>query len=453
MKRFRRVCPVLLCASLFVLPLFAAPDESSTTTPRQPTYRNRGIAKPGSAAASADRVVAPAAVAEAPAALEIRQSAPSRLANAGCQICMQGASVLWSGNSGDFQLNQLVNNRSSGTSGTLRLSMQLTSTVPVFGSLITSFQQSAYDVLGPLAAGSEFTGIDSGTVAFYNSSIPAGSYYEIMLSEEQSGAVWTYTDFILFRQQVLCSGTGCRTVSVGTNATLLVPIVLDVHGIGGTHYTTSLTVTNLTGNSVPVVLVYKASLGTGSGLVPLTIANGQQLIVPDIIDYLRQYGLGIPADGSSQAGALYVVPPSGTDTTTFIAGARTSTPGASGGSFGLYYPGLTLSQATGGTAYVTGLQQNDAQRSNLAVVNWGDLGDSITLSITYFDGNGNQLGAPTSVTLAPNQWLQYNTPLQPLGATSGYAVIQETIGSSSFVAYGVLNDAVTSDGSYIPMSF
>lgn len=453
MKRFQRVSLVLVCASLFAPSLFAAPDESPTTTPRQPTYRNRGIARPGSAAASADRVVAPAAVAEAPAALEIHQSAPSRLANAGCQICMQGANASWSGNSGGFSLGALVNQRSSGTSGTLRLSMQLTSTLPIFGNQITSFQQSAYYVPGALAAGSEFTDIDSGTIQFYNSSIPAGSYYEIMLSEEQAGAAWTYTDFIAFQQQVLCSGNSCRTVSVGSNATLLVPIVLDVHGVGATHYTTSLTLTNLTGGSVQVVLDYRASLGTGSGLVPLTMGNGQQLIVPDIIAYLRQQGLNIPADGSSQAGALYVVPPSGTEPSTFIAGARTSTPGPSGGSFGVSYPGLTLYQASYATAYVVGLQQNATQRSNLAVVNWGDQGDSITLSITYIDGNGSPLGAPTSVTLAPNQWLQFNTPLQASGATSGYAIIQETSGNSGFVAYGVLNDAVTSDGSYLPMNF
>jgi hypothetical protein len=397
--------------------------------------------------------VAPAAVAEAPAAPEVHQSAPSRLANAGCEICMQGAGVSWTGNSGRFQLSQLVNNRLSGTSGALRLSVRLTSTVPVFGNQITSFQQSAYIAPGSLTAGSEFADIDSGTIQFYNSSIPAGSYYEIMLSEEQTGSSWTYTDFIVFQQQVLCSGSSCQAVSVGSNATLLVPIVLDIHGAGSTHYTTSLTLTNLTGGSVPVVLNYRASLGAGSGLVPLTMGNGQQLIVPDIIAYLRQQGLNIPTDGSAQAGTLYVVPPSGTEPSTFIAGARTSTPGPSGGSFGVFYPALTLYQASYTTAYVVGLQQNATQRSNLAVVNWGDQGDSITLSVNYIDGNGSPLGAPTSVTLAPNQWLQFNTPLQALGATSGYAVIQETSGNSGFVAYGILNDAVTSDGSYLPMTF
>jgi hypothetical protein len=104
-------------------------------------------------------------------------------------------------------------------------------------------------------------------------------------------------------------------------------------------------------------------------------------------------------------------------------------------------------------AYINGLQQNLAQRSNVAVVNRGDASDAITLDVTYFDGTGAALGTPTTVTLAPDQWMQFGQPLAALGATSGFAMIQKTSGNSRFVAYGVLNDAVTSDGSYIPMSF
>ena len=73
--------------------------------------------------------------------------------------------------------------------------------------------------------------------------------------------------------------------------------------------------------------------------------------------------------------------------------------------------------------------------------------------MSFFDGTGAALGAPTEVVLAPGQWTQFSQPLQVLGATSGYAKIKKASGGSRFVAYGVLNDAVTSDGSYIPMSF
>jgi uncharacterized repeat protein (TIGR03803 family) len=234
----------------------------------------------------------------------------------------------------------------------------------------------------------------------------------------------------------------------------LVPIVLDVYGLGGSHYTTELTLANLTASSLPVALVYTASLGSGSGQAMLTLAPGEQRIVPDAIGFLRSQGLAIPNDGSSVGGSLLALPVSGTPPSVFAVGARTFTSASSGGgTFGLYYPGLTLGESATSRAYVNGLQQNSAQRSNVAVVNRGDASDSITLNVTYFDGTGAALGTPTSVTLVPGQWTQFNQPLAALGATSGFALIQKTSGNSTFVTYGVLNDAVTSDGSYIPMSF
>ncbi len=54
--------------------------------------------------------------------------------------------------------------------------------------------------------------------------------------------------------------------------------------------------------------------------------------------------------------------------------------------------------------------------------------------------------------LAAGERLQFNRPLEALGQTSGYVRIERMSGSSKFVAYGVLNDAVTSDGSYVPFS-
>jgi len=234
----------------------------------------------------------------------------------------------------------------------------------------------------------------------------------------------------------------------------LVPIVLDVYGLGGTHYTTELTLANLTSSPLPLTFVYEASLGSGSGQATLTLAPGEQQIVPDAIGFLRLQGLAIPNDGSSVGGSLLAVPPSGTAPSSFAVGARTFTPASSGGgTFGLYYPGLTLGESATSVAYINGLQQNAAQRSNVAVVNYGDASDAITLNVSYFDGTGSALGTPTPVTLSPGQWAQFNQPLLALGATWGYAKIEKTSGNSAFAAYGVLNDAVTSDGSYIPMSF
>ena len=232
-----------------------------------------------------------------------------------------------------------------------------------------------------------------------------------------------------------------------------VPIVLDARGVGGSHYTTELTLWNQLGNPLTVTLAYTASLGPASGQAALTLNPGEQRILPDVISFLRAQGLAIPDDGSSVGGSLLAQVPSDTPPSSFTVGARTFTPAAAGGTFGLFYSGLKLGECATSAVYVNGLQQNAAQRSNLAVVNRGDAADSITLEVSYFDATGATLGAASTVTLAPGQWTQFNQPLAAFGAASGYARIVKKAGASRFVAYGVLNDAVTSDGSYIPMSF
>ncbi len=60
---------------------------------------------------------------------------------------------------------------------------------------------------------------------------------------------------------------------------------------------------------------------------------------------------------------------------------------------------------------------------------------------------------PINRTLGPGEWFQFARPLAPFGATSGYAKVERISGASRFAAYGVLNDNVTSDGSYVAMSF
>ncbi len=62
-------------------------------------------------------------------------------------------------------------------------------------------------------------------------------------------------------------------------------------------------------------------------------------------------------------------------------------------------------------------------------------------------------GAPLTVTLQPGEWHQWSKVLEVTGAlqttSSAYAVITRTSGDDTFFAYGVLNDNVTSDGSFI----
>jgi hypothetical protein len=234
-----------------------------------------------------------------------------------------------------------------------------------------------------------------------------------------------------------------------TGANRLVPIVLRAAG-----YQSELTLTNLTSGPLALNLVYTGSpqlSPSGSGTVPLTLAPGEQRIETDAMGFLASLGLAIPATGNV-GGALLVTAPGGTPASSLAVGARTFTVAAGGGTFGLFYPGLTLGESATASAYIDGLQQNAVQRSNLAVVNRGDAGDTITLKITYYGPDGTALPSPDMATLAPGEWKQFNGPLASRGATAGTAKIERLSGSSVWAVYGVLNDQHNSDGSYIPMS-
>ena len=234
----------------------------------------------------------------------------------------------------------------------------------------------------------------------------------------------------------------------------LVPVVLDVKGRGVNRYVTELTVANLGASPLTLSAVYTATaaFGGGSGSVPLTLSAGEQRVIPDAMAFLRTGGLAIPADGSNVAGSLLLRAPAGTSPDTLAAGARVSTRSSAGnGSFGVFYPGLTIGSAANGTAFIHGLQQNAAMRSNVAVVNYGDSG-AVTLRITYLGASGQTLASPDEVTLAAGEWRQINEPLSSRGAAAGSAKVERVSGTSRFLTYGVLNDAATSDGSYLPMT-
>ncbi len=234
----------------------------------------------------------------------------------------------------------------------------------------------------------------------------------------------------------------------------MIPVVLDVKGLGTSRYATEVTLANLGSAPLALTLGYSATaqFGGGSGSVPLTLAAGEQRVLPDAISFLRAGGLAIPGGGANVAGSLLVKAPAGTAPGVLVAGARTFTGSTlRPGTFGVYYPGLTLAESANGTAWVHGLQQNSAMRSNVAFVNVGDAG-TVTLRVTFFGESGQTLANPEEWNLGSGEWKQLGLPLDARGASAGSAKVERIAGSSRFIAYGVLNDAATSDGSYLPMA-
>jgi len=162
----------------------------------------------------------PQLVPEAPGRLE--PTAPSAGVSAGrtplgqpqCAICLGGAaSVQWSASSGSFHVDSVSNYRSSGFSGSLDLKMVVTAAQPTWGQTITSRDLSASVSLNPLQAGYMYSPVNSGTLSFYGSSIPAGQYFLLMFLRENVSGTWYYVDWIQMNNKVSCDGySGCTVV-------------------------------------------------------------------------------------------------------------------------------------------------------------------------------------------------------------------------------------------------
>ncbi len=257
-------------------------------------------------------------------------------------------------------------------------------------------------------------------------------------------------------------GAATVTIEVGTvlevgqaTSEKVIPVVLDLAGQGGARYSSELSLCNAGSTVANVELQYTAadSVGSsGSGSVYETLAPGGQLVVPDAISYLRSRGLAIPdAVDAPQAGTLRAVFRGLEEPASGQAMVRTGAP-AGKGRAGLSYAAQRLEDLNGSVVQVFGLRESSFDRSNLALVNAGRSGP-ITLTIKLVSGDPGRAGQVADTwqeVLGPGQWRQVNRVLNRAGLTNGYVEVTRTAGVERFLAYGVFNDNVTNDGSFVP---
>ncbi|MFN8007716.1 MAG: SBBP repeat-containing protein [Terriglobia bacterium] len=191
--------------------------------------------------------------------------------------------------------------------------------------------------------------------------------------------------------------------------------------------------------------------------ISLTVSPGEQLIIPDFVQYMRTHGaLGLGSPGPALAGAVFVTT-SGNDMTGIFLGARTSTPGG-GGRYGLFYTAVPYGSASTPSTWIYGLQQNAENRTNLALINTGEVEESSdTFTIDFFNGDtGTKASTVQIPALEAKRWRQYGTVLSQYapGVGQGYARIQRTGGVNPFIVYSVINDGSqagqrTGDGAFV----
>jgi hypothetical protein len=123
-----------------------------------------------------------------------------------------GVFITFGASGGRITADHVVNTRSSGTSGSLRLAVWATTTVPIFGNTIPNYTLSTYD-LNPLTHGFEYNNVDSGFVPY--TPPPTGCYYlTLALLEFQSGGYF-YEDLQTFTIGGTPDGSGYDLFSFG----------------------------------------------------------------------------------------------------------------------------------------------------------------------------------------------------------------------------------------------
>jgi len=248
----------------------------------------------------------------------------------------------------------------------------------------------------------------------------------------------------------------------GEALTYLFPVVLTASGAGGTQFSTELTLTNRSAKNL--TLTFRVKGATLESNAQYELKPGQE-VYADVFSFLRQRGMFVP-EGTVVASMRIEV--RGADNIgQFGSQVRVTTPPnadqrAQGinGRFGLSFPAAPLGTGASKEAVVYGLQQTSdpgqaGTRSNLACVNAGggfSGSPNLSLEVAYRDGDtGKEHASRDTFTLSSFQFEQKTTPLAPRGMKNAVATIRRTAGTDQFVCYGVLNDNLNGDGSFVPM--
>jgi len=188
-----------------------------------------------------------------------------------CTNCLEGsASAEWTGSTGSFHVDHIVNYRGTMT-GPLDLKLILTSTLPVWGQPFAYLSFSDSLSLSPLAGGTQYDSVDSGTVNVFAGSMPAGTYYELLYLREKVGEIYFIDDFIVFPRQVSCDGLGCTTVSGCTEDAYSMCL------IGGRYRVTSSWRNQYAGGEIS--LLHRATLTNATGAFWLTDSNIYEYLI------------------------------------------------------------------------------------------------------------------------------------------------------------------------------
>ncbi len=247
-----------------------------------------------------------------------------------------------------------------------------------------------------------------------------------------------------------------RASSLAESTGQTLPVVVET-----SEFTSELTVTNFSEDPRNLDFQFVAEgieADDKTAVFRMTLEPGQQEIIADVVEELRRQGeTGLGSIRGFYAGPLFAVAAEG-DMSGIVIGARTGSQGG-GGSYSVFYNAVPEGGAFTKEAWVDGLQQNEENRSNLALVNTGEVdGSPSVFHLEIYDGETGLL-EETVVTkpIPARRWHQINGILGSYAPQTqqGYIRILKVSGQNPFLAYGVVNDGGapgerSGDGAYLP---
>jgi len=190
----------------------------------------------------------------------------------------------------------------------------------------------------------------------------------------------------------------------------------------------------------------------------MELEGGEQQIVPELVEELRRGEMAkLGMSRGFYLGPLFVTAEEG-DLSGIVVGARTGSEGG-GGSYSVFYNAVPEGGAFTKEAWVEGLQQNEENRSNLALVNTGEVdGSPSVFHLEIYNGETGMLEETVATEPIPVRgWHQIDGILLRSGPETrqGYVRIEKVSGENPFLAYGVVNDGGapgerSGDGAYLP---
>ncbi len=217
--------------------------------------------------------------------------------------------------------------------------------------------------------------------------------------------------------------------SVPAAGSVWVPTVSHVQGADSTQWRSDVALLNVGASNATV----QGSLHVSGGVATVTavVPAGAQVVVSDVVAWFGAEGTGALEIAFDQP---------------LVVASRTYDRQA-GGTVGQGYGALPASAAlaAGQSAWLPGLAENAAYRTNIALTNAGTTTAQATVAL--FDGLGNQL-ASYDVTLDPGVRAQENRPFflkaGQAALDTGYAQVSVSAGSGVIASASVIDNA-TSD--------